>query len=68
MSNPVFLADDVTGDRVVLYHISGCGVCEDCQAGYMISCHSSFRAAYGWQRDGGHAPFLLAAAPGRSVS
>ena len=48
------------GDRVVLYHISGCGVCEDCQAGYMISCHSPFRAAYGWQRDGGHAPFLLA--------
>lgn len=48
------------GDRVVLYHISGCGVCEDCQAGYMISCHSAYRAAYGWQRDGGHAPYLLA--------
>ena len=48
------------GDRVVLYHISGCGVCEDCQAGYMISCHTPFRAAYGWQRDGGHAEFLLA--------
>ena len=48
------------GDRVVLYHISGCGVCEDCQAGYMISCHSPYRAAYGWQRDGGHAEFLLA--------
>lgn len=48
------------GDRVVLYHISGCGVCEDCKAGYMISCHDSFRAAYGWQRNGGHAPFLLA--------
>jgi threonine dehydrogenase-like Zn-dependent dehydrogenase len=48
------------GDRVVLYHISGCGVCEDCQAGYMISCHSTHRAAYGWQRDGGHAPYLLA--------
>ena len=48
------------GDRVVLYHISGCGVCEDCNAGYMISCHSFRRAAYGWQRDGGHAPFLLA--------
>ena len=48
------------GDRVVLYHISGCGVCEDCSAGYMISCHSPHRAAYGWQRDGGHAPFLLA--------
>ena len=48
------------GDRVVLYHISGCGICEDCKHGYMISCKSSFRAAYGWQRDGGHAAFLLA--------
>ncbi len=48
------------GDRVVLYHISGCGVCDDCKAGYMISCHNEFRAAYGWQRDGGHAPYLLA--------
>ena len=48
------------GDRVVLYHITGCGVCEDCKEGYMISCHSKSRAAYGWQRDGGHAEFLLA--------
>ncbi|MBC8138698.1 MAG: zinc-binding dehydrogenase [Fibrella sp.] len=50
------------GDRVVLYHISGCGNCEDCRAGYMISCHSEngHRAAYGWQRDGGHAPYMLA--------
>jgi threonine dehydrogenase-like Zn-dependent dehydrogenase len=49
-----------TGDRVILYHISGCGVCDDCKAGYMISCHSATRAAYGWQRDGGHAPYVLA--------
>jgi threonine dehydrogenase-like Zn-dependent dehydrogenase len=50
------------GDRVVLYHISGCGLCDDCKAGYMISCHGGpgQRAAYGWQRDGGHAPYLLA--------
>jgi 2-desacetyl-2-hydroxyethyl bacteriochlorophyllide A dehydrogenase len=47
------------GDRVVIYHISGCGVCEDCRHGYQISCRSPFRAAYGWQRDGGHAPWLL---------
>jgi threonine dehydrogenase-like Zn-dependent dehydrogenase len=26
----------------------------------MISCHNALRAAYGWQRDGGHAPYLLA--------
>jgi len=48
------------GDRVILYHISGCGVCNDCRAGYMISCTSPLRAAYGWQRDGGMAEYLLA--------
>lgn len=48
------------GDRVVVYHISGCGVCDECKHGYMISCRSPHRAAYGWQRDGGHADYLLA--------
>jgi threonine dehydrogenase-like Zn-dependent dehydrogenase len=48
-----------TGDRVLLYHIAGCGVCHDCRLGYMISCTSQERAAYGWQRDGGHADYLL---------
>ena len=48
------------GDRVAIYHIAGCGLCADCRAGYMISCTSPVRAAYGWQRDGGHADFLLA--------
>lgn len=48
------------GDRVILYHISGCGVCNDCRRGYMISCTSPLRAAYGWQRDGGMAPYILA--------
>ena len=48
------------GDRVAVYHIAGCGVCEECRRGYMIGCEAPGRAAYGWQRDGGHAPFLLA--------
>jgi len=49
------------GDRVLVYHISGCGVCNDCRRGYMISCTSErYRRAYGWQRDGGMADFLLA--------
>ncbi len=48
------------GDRVIIYHISGCGVCNDCRRGYMISCSSPSRAAYGWQRDGGMAPYILA--------
>lgn len=48
------------GDRVIVYHISGCGVCNDCRRGYFISCTSPLRAAYGWQRDGGMAPYILA--------
>jgi threonine dehydrogenase-like Zn-dependent dehydrogenase len=48
------------GDRVVVYHIAGCGVCEQCRSGYLIGCTGESRAAYGWQRDGGHAEYLLA--------
>src|SRR5215212_4366250 len=50
------------GDRVVVYHIVGCGRCEECRKGFMIGCHSPTRSAYGWQRNGGHADFLLAEA------
>jgi threonine dehydrogenase-like Zn-dependent dehydrogenase len=48
------------GDRVAVYHIAGCGVCDECRGGYLIGCTSPYRAAYGWQRDGGHADYLLA--------
>ena len=48
------------GDRVIVYHISGCGVCNDCRRGYYISCKSKYRAAYGWQRNGGMAPYIIA--------
>jgi threonine dehydrogenase-like Zn-dependent dehydrogenase len=48
------------GDRVAVYHIAGCGLCADCRGGWQISCSRPERAAYGWQRDGGHAEFLLA--------
>ncbi len=48
------------GDRVVVYHIAGCGACAECRTGYLIGCSDPARAAYGWQRDGGHAEYLLA--------
>ena len=48
------------GDRVVVYHVCGCGWCDECRRGYEIGCHRPERAAYGWQRDGGHADYLLA--------
>ncbi|MCL2832796.1 MAG: zinc-binding dehydrogenase [Treponema sp.] len=47
------------GSRVIVYHISGCGLCHDCRMGYMISCSSPLRSAYGWQRDGGMADYML---------
>lgn len=49
------------GDDVIVYHIVGCGRCPNCRAGYYISCSDpGRREAYGWQRDGGHADYVLA--------
>ncbi|UGQ09248.1 zinc-binding dehydrogenase [Yinghuangia sp. ASG 101] len=48
------------GDRVIVYHIAGCGLCDNCRRGYFISCTAPTRAAYGWQRDGGAAEYLVA--------
>lgn len=49
------------GDRVIVYHVSGCGICTDCRKGYMISCQSDeHRRSYGFQRHGGMAPYILA--------
>ena len=48
------------GDDVLVYHIHGCGRCRNCRAGYYISCtDQEQRKAYGWQRDGGHADYVL---------
>lgn len=47
------------GDRVIVYHISGCGVCYNCRMGYAVACTSKKRQAYGWQRNGGMAPYIL---------
>jgi 2-desacetyl-2-hydroxyethyl bacteriochlorophyllide A dehydrogenase len=47
-------------DRVLVYHISGCGFCMNCRRGFQISCTGQPKAAYGWQRDGGHAQYLVA--------
>ena len=47
-------------DRVIVYHIAGCGLCENCRRGYFISCTAPSRQSYGWQRDGGHARYVLA--------
>ena len=48
------------GDRVIVYHIAGCGMCHECRKGYLISCTGEGKTAYGWQRNGGNADYLLA--------
>jgi threonine dehydrogenase-like Zn-dependent dehydrogenase len=48
------------GDRVIVYHIAGCGLCSECRSGWMISCSQPGRGAYGWQRPGGHEDFMVA--------
>lgn len=48
------------GDRVIVYHIAGCGLCANCRRGFYISCSDTSRASYGWQRDGGNAHYLVA--------
>lgn len=47
------------GDRALVYHVSGCGVCNDCRRGSMNSCTSASRKAYGWQRNGGMSPYIV---------
>ena len=42
------------GDRTIVYHISGCGVCNDCRRGYMISCTTEIDALW-MAGDGGMA-------------
>jgi threonine dehydrogenase-like Zn-dependent dehydrogenase len=52
--------DFAVGDRVLAYHILGCGNCYNCRLGYPVVCTSTAeRKAYGGERDGGHAPLLL---------
>lgn len=48
------------GDRVLAYHILGCGSCHQCRLGYPVSCTSGSKVAYGGQRHGGHAEYMTA--------
>lgn len=48
------------GDRVCVYHIQGCGYCDECRKGYFINCAEEERRAYGWQRDGALAEYMVA--------
>jgi Threonine dehydrogenase and related Zn-dependent dehydrogenases len=52
--------DFAVGDKVVVYHIQGCGYCDECRKGFFINCQEPGRKAYGWQRDGALAEYMVA--------
>ncbi|MEG2512487.1 MAG: zinc-binding dehydrogenase [Acetivibrio sp.] len=54
------VTDFEIGDRVVVYHIQGCGYCDECRKGFFINCQEPGRRAYGWQRDGALGEYMVA--------
>ena len=49
------------GDRVMMYHYEGCGLCRMCLAGYTQMCREG-ALVYGTTQHGGHQDYLLAPA------
>jgi threonine dehydrogenase-like Zn-dependent dehydrogenase len=50
------------GDRVMVHHAHGCDCCRTCRSGWPQMCDNGLEAIYGITANGGHAPFLQAAA------
>ena len=46
------------GDRVIVYHVSGCGSCIQCRAGF--SSHCNYEKTYGFNINGAFADYMLA--------
>jgi 2-desacetyl-2-hydroxyethyl bacteriochlorophyllide A dehydrogenase len=46
------------GDRVMVHHYKGCGVCKHCLVGWAQLCARSGMVVYGANGHGGHAPYM----------
>jgi threonine dehydrogenase-like Zn-dependent dehydrogenase len=46
------------GDRVMVYHYTGCGVCEHCSVGWAHLCREQPIVIYGVNGHGSHAPYM----------
>jgi threonine dehydrogenase-like Zn-dependent dehydrogenase len=51
-------AEAPMGQRMMIYHYSGCEKCKMCQIGYYQMCPTEAKV-YGGMYDGGHAPFMV---------
>ena len=47
------------GDRVMIHHYHGCGVCRHCETGWSQLCVSGPPTVYGLGADGGNADYML---------
>ncbi len=50
------------GQRVMVHHYRGCGVCPHCSTGWMQLCVDGVAEVYGVTGHGGHAPYMKAPA------
>ena len=50
------------GDRVMVHHYHGCGVCSHCRTGWPQLCRPATRVTYSGNAHGAHAPYMKAAA------
>jgi threonine dehydrogenase-like Zn-dependent dehydrogenase len=51
---------EVNGERVVVYHYSGCGICEHCRVGWEQLCVTGKHKVYGGGSvDGGNAEYMV---------
>ena len=46
------------GDRVMVHHYRGCGVCEHCSSGWMQMCVEGVKEVYGATGHGAHAKYM----------
>jgi threonine dehydrogenase-like Zn-dependent dehydrogenase len=47
------------GDRVMVHHYMGCGICPHCRTGWTQLCKEQDIVVYGVTAHGGHAPYML---------
>ena len=50
------------GDRVMVHHYHGCGVCSHCRTGWPQLCRPGTRTTYSGNAHGAHAPYMKVAA------
>ncbi len=55
-------ASGMCGDRVMVHQAHGCDCCRTCRSGWPQMCDNGLEAIYGITANGGHAPYLKAAA------